>query len=217
MSGMFNPTLIGSPSPVGAGSSGGPTFIKRVFYKTGGTFTDIAPAGATAVDARAIGCGASYNGTIGGGGAAYSRGRLKCQPGQAVTVAVSTDGSAASQASAGGTQVTAGAGIVLAQNGSRDGAGGQASSCIGSVCRSGGYGTVPNGAAGAGDHGGSAGLSNASFGGGGGSAGDIGDTDSLLLGGNGASAASGGAGPGGGDSAGKGYGTGLVVLEYWSS
>lgn len=216
---MFNPTLIGSPSPTGSNAAS-LQLLKRAFYKNSGTYSDTAPAGTKFVDVRAVGCGAYYVPDVvaGGGGGAYARDRLPCRSGQTISMNISGDFYASNQASAAATIVTVGSGQVVARNGSRDGVGGQASTCVGATRRSGGNGGTSGGTGLSGERGGAGGSGYNGSGGGGGSGGDIGDIDSLNIGGKGGSQTASrsiAAENGGGDSANAGPGVGLVYLEYW--
>lgn len=217
--GMFNPTLIGSPTPPGAGSASGPTLIARRRFI--GSTTDTVPPLATRATIRCVGTGGGIGGGYGGQGGAYARDDIKVSAGQTATITVPTpdgtsDGGAVSVSLAGKT-VSAQGGYSGTNRTSTQ----TLSGSIGSVIRLGG--AVSAGGDGlAGDHGGNGGTSNSgNVPAGGGSAGDIGDADSLGLGGKGGGF-NGYPGFGGGSGQASTGGptlssTGIAFIEYWTS
>ena len=136
--------IRGQQKPLGARPKSGARLLKRVWLfgptdgsaTTSRTVSDIAPAGATWVDARGWGGGGGGNASYGklGGGGAYARGGRSINPGQAVSCVISgqandsNDGVASSASVGGAIFMSAapgkGAGVL-------DGAGGALSACVG--------------------------------------------------------------------------------------
>ncbi len=142
--------LKGQPQALGARSKTTPRLIRRVWLygatdggaTTARSVSTPVPAGATYVDARAIGAGGGWGGGGGGGGgAAYARAGAPVSPGSSVVASVGcqshtvTDGAPSQVAVAGVT-------IVLAEGGKTGspGAGGSAANSIGNTRRSGNAG-----------------------------------------------------------------------------
>ena len=147
---MLKP-IKGSQRALGARSRNSPRLISRVWLfgaTDGGVTTSRSvstpvPAGATYVDARAIGAG---GGTIGGsgwggGGAAYARAGAPVSPGSSVVASVGCQSSLATDGAPSQVAV-AGVTIVLADGGKTGspGAGGSAANSIGTTRRSGNAG-----------------------------------------------------------------------------
>ncbi len=144
--------LKGQPQALGARSKTTPRLIRRVWLygatdagaTTARSVSTPVPAGATYVDARAVGACGSFGGSGGGwsgGGAAYARAGAPVSPGSSVVASVGcqshtvTDGAPSQVAVAGVT-------IVLAEGGKTGspGAGGSAANSIGTTRRSGNAG-----------------------------------------------------------------------------